>query len=100
MRLTSDDLDVLRAMMEEAGLEAVGHDSKATFCWATGADDQAQIQALLSAKSQRRAAALCNALTLLDGTGDVDPLVRRAEPDRPGGRKPSLTLVLNPEKTA
>jgi hypothetical protein len=91
------DLEALRQMAEEASLDAVGCDSKAAFCWARGEPEAAQDQEALSLMYQNRARALHQALALLDGTGDLDPEVRPAEPEP---RRPRLTLIQNPEKIA
>ena len=95
MKISEDDLEVLSGLMDQANQEAVGCEAKADWCRALGDEGAALAQDDLAARYQGQARALCNALAVLDGTGDVDPQVRPAAPDT----RPRLTLIKS-EKTA
>lgn len=95
MKVSAEDLEVLGEMMAQANLEAVGCEAKADWCRAVGDAAGGEDQDALAAMYQGQARALCNALALLDGTGQVDPEVRQASPDA----RPRLTLITS-EKTA
>jgi len=95
VKIEAADLEVLAEMMAQANLEAVGCEAKAEWCRAVGDHALAEDQDALAAMYQGQARAICNALALLDGTGEVDPQIRPAEPE---GR-PRLTLISS-EKTA
>lgn len=95
MKISEDDLEVLNDLLDQANQEAVGAEAKAAWCRARGELGAAQDQDAMAAMYGDQARALCNALAVLDGTGDVDPQVRPAAPE---GR-PRLTLIKS-EKTA